>query len=135
MHKENKMNTKYLFLNLLIGALLFACFGLASCASTPSGRDLQPDGEYGVIAVRRTSNLYGSAVGFDIYIDGTKAGSVRNNSSSRLRVENGHHTIQIRWGRVQSPILSFTANSNELHFTTSYTVIGVAYMLQLNATQ
>jgi hypothetical protein len=46
---------------------------------------------------------------YDIWVDGTRAGSVELNGAFEAPVELGHHTLQIRSGRNSSRTASFDA--------------------------
>jgi TolB-like protein len=104
---------------LRLFGVLFALLVLG-CAST-SNSGITPDKDHAVVTVKRNSAYSGFLVGFNILIDNQKAGSVASGGETKLLVKNGNHSIYIGVQGMRSPVLTFTANSNQLEFTTYLT--------------
>ena len=105
---------KSLGLLLIVTVIGIAVLG---CASGPTGADLTPSSTQAVINVTRLSAAQGSLARWNIIIDGVDVGTVSNNSVTRILVDNGQRTIQIRWSNLLSDEITFTAASNEVSFT------------------
>ena len=46
---------------------------------------------------------------YDLYVDGTRAGSVEMNDTTEMSIEPGRHTVQVRDGRKSSSTEAFDA--------------------------
>ena len=117
--------------NNILGLFMFPVLLLLlvlGCASAPVSTTLlpgsRPDNEHAVVTVKRSRTSEGAWVSSNIFIDNQNVGSVANGSEAKFLVRNGSHSIHITAGG-KSPVLVFTADSNELEFTTYFVQEGL----------
>jgi hypothetical protein len=51
---------------------------------------------------------------FEVVVDGERPGSLEMNDTIEIRIEPGHHTLQVRSGRNSSRTLSFEAAEDQV---------------------
>jgi hypothetical protein len=112
-------------LALTFALFVFGCASSGSAVSSDGTVDsdlVAGEGETLVI-VERESSFVGSAIKYEVYIDGNKVLTLSNGATGKVVVPHGEHTI---YTRVMRPIgekpvseqLSFTAASIDLYFRT-----------------
>ncbi|GHU28704.1 hypothetical protein FACS1894172_13460 [Spirochaetia bacterium] len=113
---------------------------LASCASGPppqrtipslSREDVHGPNESEVL-VQNTSSLINGLL--DIFIDGELVAQVDKNSSERVIIPNGNHSIRVQTagGGSKTNTVEFTANSKRISFKTSSIYLYFAVVFRLS---
>jgi hypothetical protein len=115
------------FFGCLMGAVLAAVLVLAGCASSGGAANdnlVAGEGET-LVTVQRESSFVGSAIKYEVYIDGNPVLKLSNGATGKAVVPNGEHTIYVKamrpkfaGGPIISEELDFTADSTERYFRT-----------------
>jgi hypothetical protein len=119
--KEKIMAKKRLLLGLM--AVTVVLLFLGGCASAP----IQPAVSQTVIGISRHSSVSGVGIvgSMDIYIDGRIAQTLgkkpknitlKTGEMAYIPVNNGVHTIYVKFSTIQSETINFTASGGTLSF-------------------